>query len=132
MNKLRPIREHDIQSQILDWLKLKRWMHWRQNSGAMGGEYQSKRTGKNKKWYVRFGRKGIPDIFVIRSGVCWGIEVKLPGKDQSREQYEFQVEFERSGGRYILAFSLDDAIRAMGMEDAYECASRSNVPGLAH
>lgn len=102
-----PIREHEIQAGILEWLKLKRIFHYRTNAGAMGG------THKGKRWYVRFGRKGQPDILVIYRGIPYGIEVKAPGKEQSREQVEFQTEFERAGGRYVLAFCLEDVMRSL-------------------
>jgi hypothetical protein len=113
------ILERDIQRQILDYLKLHRIFHWRQNVGSMAGKY------KGKDWFVRFGYKGMPDIFVVQNGECglygcvhgytriFGIEVKGSKGEQSQAQREFEVEFTRAGGRYILAHSLEDFVKGL-------------------
>jgi hypothetical protein len=102
------LSEHEVQAQILDWLKAKKIFHWRSNSGAMAGDH------KGKRWYVKFGPKGGPDIFAMLPGhEIFGIEVKSEKGFQSQVQKEFEVEFVRAGGQYILAFSLDDAIRGI-------------------
>ena len=62
---IRP-RERDIQRQILDWLRLKRIFHYRQNVGAQ----------KIGTRYVRYGVPGLPDIVVVKDGVYIGLEVK--------------------------------------------------------
>ena len=100
--------EHETQSVILDWLKVKRIFHWRSNTGAFVGTY------KGKSRFVRFGKKGSPDIFVMIPGRgTFGIEVKASEGFQSQVQREFEVEFVRAGGCYILAFDLDDVIRVL-------------------
>ena len=95
-------RESDVQSQILDWLAHKHIFHWRNNTGAMAGSH------KGKRWFVRFGKKGSPDIFAVIKGRIIGIEVKNDRNPQSRQQYEFQVAFEAAGATYILARTLHD------------------------
>lgn len=99
--------EHDIQRQILDWLKAKHIFHFRSNAGAMAGSH------KGKRWYVKFGPKGGPDIFAVIKGRIFGIEVKASRGSQSQVQVEFQIEFERAGGRYLVARRLEDVTEAV-------------------
>ena len=101
------LSEHEVQAQILDWLKHKNYMFWRSNSGAMAGDH------KGKRWYVKFGPKGGPDIFAVIKGQIFGIEVKSEKGFQSQVQKEFEVEFVRAGGIYLLCFSLEDAVRGI-------------------
>jgi hypothetical protein len=98
------MKESDVQRQILDYLALKGIFHYRQNSGGLGGEH------KGKKWFVRFGAVGAPDIICVIAGQYVGIEVKAPKGKQSDHQKEFQRKLEMAGGRYILTYSLDDVI----------------------
>lgn len=60
--------------------------------------------------FVRFGAPGSPDIICVVKGQCVGIEVKRPAGKQNKNQVKFQAELERAGGKYILAYSLDDVI----------------------
>lgn len=46
--------------------------------------------------------KGIPDIFAIRGGKVWAIEVKTPKGKQNKYQIMFQFNWESSGGKYIV------------------------------
>lgn len=75
---------------------------------------------------------GVPDIFVLRLGslpaciymtgphgerilkecVLYGIEVKTEIGKQSAEQKEFEYQFVSNGGRYVIARSVDDIIKA--------------------
>lgn len=96
------LKESEVQRQILDWLELKHIFHWRNNTGAMGGSY------KGKRWFVRFGRKGAPDIFAVHEGRAIGIEVKKLGQMLSEDQKRWLADFSLAGGRYILARSLED------------------------
>lgn len=96
-------REGEIQSQILDWLKLKRIFHYRQNVGAMS-------VGKR---FIRFGLKGLPDIICVIRGQYVGLEVKADGKDQSVAQVNFGVSLERAGGKYHVVHSLEEAIKCL-------------------
>lgn len=94
------IKESELQASIIQWLIAKRFMWWRNNTGGMMSE------GGH---FVRFGSTGSPDIFVVRAGICIGIEVKgTPGGKQSLEQKGFQEKLEEAGGTYILAYSMED------------------------
>ena len=62
---------------------------------------------------MKLGPIGAPDIYVLRSGTLYGIEVKDDKNPQSRQQIIFQSEFERAGGTYLLARCLDDVIEVL-------------------
>lgn len=99
------VLERDIQRTILDWLRVHRIFHWRNNSGAMASNY------KGKPRFFKFGLVGSPDIFAVHRGICYGIEVKGAEGLQSRQQMVFQKDFEDAGGIYILAHSIEDVHR---------------------
>lgn len=96
--------EHDIQRQILGWLEHKHIFHWRANCGAFAGEY------RGKKRFMRFGKKGMPDIFAVHQGKIIGIEVKAANGELSPHQVEFGVELKAAGGIYIVARNLDECV----------------------
>jgi len=98
------LKEKDTQQTIIEYLKIKKIFHYRNNSGAMMGEYNGKRR------IVRFGALGSPDIVCIVKGRYVGIEVKGTDGRQRDSQIEFQEQLEKAGGKYILARSLDDVI----------------------
>lgn len=95
-------KEGPIQKAILDYLTLKKYFHWRNNSGAM----------KTERSFVRFGTPGSPDIFLLRNGFLWGIEVKSPTGKLSPLQKDFRERMIEAGGTYVTARSLDDVITA--------------------
>ena len=72
--------EKEIQKQILDYLGIKKYFYWRNNTGAMPTMY------KGRKGFVRFGDVGSPDIFLVREGRIYGLEVKTPKGKQSDTQ----------------------------------------------
>jgi hypothetical protein len=97
------LTEHQIQQQILDWLKLKRIFHYRQNSGGI----------KKGSRFVKFGAPGAPDIICVIKGAYVGIEVKRVNGMQSRQQFCFQKSLEKAGGYYYLVQSLDDVMEVL-------------------
>ena len=101
------ISEHEIQCQIIDWLKIKRYFFFRFNSGVMQGSYKGKRS------FVRFGVVGAPDIFVIHHGRIIGLEVKSSKGFQSQAQILFGNELVKAGGYYFVVRSLEEAITAL-------------------
>lgn len=102
---LTPPLEKEIQKIIIDYLSLKRYCFWRNNSGALKTE---------KGGFIRFGAVGSPDICLIKDGIFFGIEVKRPGGKMSDGQIEFQKKCLEAGGRYHVVTSLDD-VRALGL-----------------
>jgi hypothetical protein len=113
------LSEHDIQGQILGWLKLMGIFHWRNNTGAFAGEYKGKRR------FVRYGVKGAPDIFVVHKSQIIGIEVKIPGKQATDDQIQFGSALYGAGGFYIVAHSLDDVLNFLR-----NCVNRGDEGGL--
>ena len=110
-------RESDIQAAILIYITSLPGSYFeRRNTGA--SKY---RDANGKERLVRFGVKGAPDIQgVLKTqwgGQAIGIECKrLKGGKQSTEQKQWQRNFERAGGIYILARSVDDVRDRLVME----------------
>jgi hypothetical protein len=112
----RSLRESDILRAVMDYLAAEKIPHWRMNSGAMAGSH------KGKKWFVRFGEKGMADVLVIRSiqmtdfwqlqRVLW-IEIKRPGERQTADQKAFQSYVESCGMRYAVVASIEDLRRVL-------------------
>ena len=102
------MKESDAQKQIMDWLRLYRIFHYRQNTGGMSGAY------KGKRWFVRFAKPGAPDIIAVVNGLYVGIEVKASDGKQSDKQREFQAELEAAQGVYILARNAADVEAKLG------------------
>lgn len=109
--KLAPT-EAQTQRAILDLLAAKRIFALRMNTGAMSGSH------KGKRWFVRFGVKGMADIVAFPWAVIpligvtairplW-IECKSASGKQSDEQSLFQAQVEENGHCYLLARSVDD------------------------
>lgn len=50
----------------------------------------------------KFGKKGLPDIFAIKEGRLYGIEVKRPSAPLRPEQTKIQEEFLSNGAVYVV------------------------------
>jgi hypothetical protein len=103
------MKESDVQRQILDYLALKRIFHYRQNSGA----FAIPETASRARRFFRAGTLGAPDIICVIRGQYVGIEVKAPKGKMSEHQKAFQQALEAAGGRYVLAYSLEDVVTAI-------------------
>lgn len=103
MNKL---LEKDIQRTIIEYLGYKKVFHYRNNSRAI----KLPRRGGEGLYF--FGTPGSPDVVAVIKGQYVGIEVKTDKGHQSPIQEQFQERLEKAGGRYILARSVDDIIKA--------------------
>jgi hypothetical protein len=103
--------ESNIQRTICDYLALKRYFFWRQNTAPA-----VQKTGDH--WAFRrmppYSMKGVPDIILIDGGHFVGLEVKTPTGRQSPEQKEFQRRLTAEGGSYHVVRSVDDVI-ALGL-----------------
>ena len=120
MTKIR-IPESNIQSAIMDYLAKRQIFHWRNTTGVAAGE----RPGTGKKFFIRYGTVGSPDIICVIEGYFVGIECKGKGGTQSDDQKLFAQRLTDSGGIYLLVKSFDEAIEAI--ED---CISRVRLKGL--
>lgn len=91
--------EQDIQNLIMIYVTaLPRSFFWRANTGA------SMQDGR----FTRYGIPGQADILGALYGRFVAIEVKTKTGRQSVSQKQWQVNFERGGGLYILARSVED------------------------
>lgn len=99
--------EKDTQKVILEYLRLKKIFHWRNNTGA----FLAERKGKQN--FIRYGAPGSPDIFVLRDGILFGFEVKSDKGKQSDLQKEFEQQMTQNGGWYYVVRSLDEVIKIL-------------------
>jgi hypothetical protein len=102
------MKESETQKAILEWLAWKHIFHYRNNSGA----FAFPETATSKRRFFKAGVAGAPDIVCVIAGQYVGLEIKAPKGRQSENQKEFQRQLEAAGGRYILAYSVDDVISA--------------------
>jgi Holliday junction resolvase len=109
MHHLQEEKEADVQRAILEYLTLKGIFHYRNNSGA----FVFPQTATTSRRFFKAGALGSPDIVCVVNGQYVGIEVKGTRGKQSDNQKEFQRRLEEAGGRYILAYSLDDVVSAL-------------------
>lgn len=110
--------EKDIQDSILEWLQYHpNTFVWRQNAGAMSGNYSSKKEDhKVNRWFIRFQSvKGIADIMGIWRTRPIAIEVKKPkGEPLKIDQEQFLQRFAECGGIAIVAQSLAEVQAVLG------------------
>ena len=96
--------EKDIQKVILEWLTLKKYFCWRNNTGAT--PFQKKGGGN---YFVRYGLVGSGDILgLTKTGRFFSIEVKAPGKKPTESQLNFMQAINENGGLAFTAHCLND------------------------
>jgi len=104
---------------IMDYLAVERIFAFRINTAAMRTEgrfFRAHSLGAGCPDILALPEDQSCDDFGNTRNSClptW-IEVKALGRKQSPEQISFQVDVERRGHKYVLAYSLDDVIRALG------------------
>jgi hypothetical protein len=99
------VKEKFVLQQVLQYLRLKKCLVYRMNTGA--GMF-SNPSGKAR--FVRFGEKGMADVLAFtKDSVIW-VEAKGSSGKQSDFQRDFQKDVEAYGHIYILAKSVDDVI----------------------
>lgn len=111
-------REHDIQTQIKNYLEYKGFWVMRLNSGAI-------RTAKGN--LVRLAPRGTPDLLIFKRGVACGaegctckdpmhlyfIEVKVPGNKLSFSQEQMIKELATFGVKTFVLHSLEEAQKVL-------------------
>lgn len=104
---MRKVREQDIQTTIIEYLRLRKFLVFKHHSTAStirGGE----------PVFFRNGDRGISDIIgCTPHGRFLAIEVKKPGGRVSDDQRGFLEQVRASGGIGFVAFSLDDVIETL-------------------
>ncbi len=95
----KPRNEAAIVKAVIQYLTIRGCFVWRQNAGAVSGEYKGKRR------FVRFsGAKGVSDIIgVLPSGRFIAVECKDGSNKVSADQQRFLSAVEAHGGLAIVA-----------------------------
>lgn len=105
---LKKEKETDIQRTICDYLALKKYFFWRQNTVPIfaDGKFRS---------MPKYSMSGVPDIILIKKGgvVCF-LEVKRKTGKLSPSQVEFFKKCTLVGADYNVVKSLDDVL-ALGL-----------------
>lgn len=93
-------KEREILKAILEYLTLKGYLCWRNNTGGF----------KNSKGhFFKFGLVGSGDILGLsRGGTFFSIEVKVPGKVPTPAQVQFMKDIIKNNGIAFVAYSVDD------------------------
>lgn len=90
------MNEGKVLRRCMEYLEIRRVLHWRSNNGAVRG----------KRFH---GIRGVPDIIgILPGGRFLGVECKSDKGKQSPEQVEFQKKVEKLGGLYVLARAVTD------------------------
>jgi hypothetical protein len=111
--------EATVSASIEEYLILRKLFHLRLNSGKI-------RVGNSM---IHLCPTGTPDRFCIYRGLCVFIEVKAFGNNPSPEQSETHERIRRAGGIVIVAYSIDDVIKAFKEIDAkFDATSNAKVP----
>lgn len=99
--------ESDVQTACLEYLRIRRIFHWRQNSGAF-------RT-QSGRWFKCCSIKGVSDILgVLPDGRFLAVECKSEsGGRLSPEQKEFLSNINANGGLGVVVHSVDELANAL-------------------
>lgn len=109
MAKQNPL-EKEIQLAICDYLAMKHYFFWRQNTSPMF----EKSTGFYRPM-PKYSKNGVPDILLIKKGGMFvGLEVKRPKGKLSDVQIIFQEECKKLGAEYHVVTSIDD-VQKLGL-----------------
>lgn len=100
------ISEKDAQKSILHYLSLRKYIYWRTNNAPV---YDTGFGGFRKM--ATHSRKGVADIYVLKNGVSYFIEVKGSSGKLSEDQILFKSDVEKEGGIFIVARSIDDVMK---------------------
>ena len=96
-----PGPEARLQRQVLEYLRLKKLFHWRQNSQGIPLHDGSGRMRPS-------AAPGAPDIFVVKDGRLYGLELKSPTGRVSDVQRRFGEALTQAGAVYEVVRSLED------------------------
>jgi VRR-NUC domain len=101
---MKKTKEGDLVRVILQWLHLRGIWCWRQNAGAITGEY------KGKKRFVRFqSEDGLSDIIgMLGDGRFLAVECKVKPNKPTPSQRAFLDNVAARGGFACVAYCLED------------------------
>lgn len=92
--------EKTIQDAVIQYLSLKKYFFWRNNTGALRTEHGG---------FIRFGAVGSPDICLVKDGKFIGLEIKDKAP-QSDGQKIFEQRLREAGGDYYIIRSVDQVM----------------------
>lgn len=105
--KFKKVAERDIQSLMIDWLKIAGYCHRRI---PLGPRLVSR---NGKQFWTKNPLKGMPDLMIIlkrRPGVLALCEVKTDNGVASKDQLDVHEEFRAAGVEVIVCRTLSDMI----------------------
>ena len=108
----KPPLEKEIQKQIIDYLRIKRWVVIKFNNVGI--------FKQETKKYIPPSQKGIADLSVCSpQGRFIAIEVKREKGIVTEDQKAFGEEIEARHGIYLVARSIDDIIKFVDHYEKY-------------
>src|SRR6185436_1001711 len=108
------VTEHEIQNQIIEYLKIKKWFVYRINSGMLpmfgaGGKQRMIKLGEaGMPDLILFDRVSINDNYVDGIVKLIFIEVKVPGNKPTALQTAKMQELEEKGAKCLVIHSLEE------------------------
>ena len=97
--------ENGIQNAICDYLALKHYVFWRQNTIPV---FDMKTNSYRKM--PRYSMNGVSDIILLTNGTAFFLEVKALAGKQDEDQIEFERLVNKAGCHYAVVRSLEDVI----------------------
>jgi len=98
------MKETQLVKQILDYCKYRDLLFWRNQSGMI-------KTDQGH--LMKFGSSGSPDIIGCYNGNFVGVECKVGNNKPTELQINFGQRIVENGGRYIVAYNLDEFIKKL-------------------
>ncbi len=103
-------KESDIQNAICEYLAIKHYFFWRQNTAPTvqftGGQAQFRRMPK-------YALRGVPDVIVIHKGTVIFLEVKRPKGKLSEYQEDFKKRCVENNVAYYIVYNLNDVTKIL-------------------
>lgn len=103
--------EYDLQCTIVEHLRKrgKPNVYW---TAIPMGEKRNKITGARIKRMG--GRAGAPDLFFVIKGIAHGLELKAGSTSRTSDaQISTMEDWKAAGGKFLRAFSLDQALEVL-------------------
>lgn len=97
------VSEQDIQEAICEYLALKKYFFWRQNTMGL---FDSRK--KIYRRMPRYAMNGVSDIILVHGGKIICLEVKRPGGSLSQSQKDFKDGLLKAEGQYYIVHSVFD------------------------
>jgi Holliday junction resolvase len=95
--------EHNIQSQVIEYLAYNGFKVWRNNVGAI----------RHDDRIIRCGKVGSSDVFAVKNGKFYSIEIKKPKGKVTEAQKQWLEDVALHGGVALVVRSLEELIDAL-------------------